>query len=246
MAGKTIRLASWLRNGRTVLVALDQVIPRGLHPAVADPGQLLEWLAAQVDGLVLHAGLATRHASRLMGGCPWLMKLTTNSALARDRTIRGTIGTVEQALALGASGVAVNVFIASAYESEQLRRLGRTVAIGARWGMPVVAFMNPPEHLQFDADALAYACRIGTEVGADVVKTDFTGDSRSFAEVVKQCQVPVIVEESPLPMTAEGTQETARRAIDAGGAGVLFGPRVWAEPDAPALVAALQRIVHQS
>ncbi len=67
-----------------------------------------------------------------------------------------------------------------------------------------------------------------------------------FASVVKQCPVPVLVEESPLPMTPEGTRATARGAIAAGAAGVLFGARVWAEPDARGLVSGLSRIVHDS
>ena len=247
MVGKQLRLASWLRKGRTVLVALDQLVPRGLHPALADPGPLLAWLAAgAVDGLVLHAGIAAQYSSRLAGGCPWLMKLTTNSALAADRTVRGTIGSVEQALALGASGVALNVFVGSPHEEDQLARLGDAVASGARWGIPVVAFMSSPEPLQFDADAVAYACRVGAEIGADVVKTDFTGDPLTFTSVVRQCPVPVLVEESPLPMTPDGTRATARGAIAAGAAGVLFGARVWAEPDARGLVIGLRRIVHDS
>ncbi|MBA2305400.1 MAG: hypothetical protein H0W08_22595 [Acidobacteria bacterium] len=230
-----------------MLVGFDQLVPRGLHPALADPGPLLGWLAAgAADGLVLHAGIAVQYSGRLAGGCPWLMKLTTNSALASDSTVRGRIGSVEQALALGASGVALNVFIASRHEAAQLARLADAVASGARWGIPVVAFMSSPQQLQFDPDAVAYACRIGAEIGADVIKTDFTGDPRTFASVVKQCPVPVIVEESPLPMTPEGTLATARDAMAAGAAGVLFGSRIWAEPDARVLVSGLRRVVHES
>ncbi len=223
---------------------MDQLIPRGLHPALADPGPALAWLACEVDGIVLHAGIASQYADRLAGGCPWLMKLTSNSSLATDRRSRGPIGTVEQALALGASGVAVNVFVGSAQERAHFRTLGTVVAAGARWGMPVVAFMSPPGERQFDPDALAYACRIGAELGADIVKTDFTGDSATFARVVSQCPVPVLVEESPLSLTREGSLATARGAIEAGAAGVLYGERVWAEPEGRRLAGELRQIVH--
>ncbi len=56
--------------------------------------------------------------------------------------------------------------------------------------------------------------------------------------------VPVLVEESPLPMTPEGTRATARGAIAAGAAGVLFGERIWTAADGPRLTAGLLRIVH--
>lgn len=245
MAGKLIRLGSWLHAGRTFLVALDTTIPRGLHPALAALDSTLSWLTSgEVDGLVLHAGVATRYAERLAGGCPWLMKLTTNSSLVPDRTVRGSIGSVEQALTLGASGVAINVFIGSAHEREHLRHLSDVVIEGAHWGMPVVAFINPPEVDMFDAGALAYACRIGAELGADVIKTDFSGDQDSFAHVVAQCPVPVLVEESPLPMTPEGSRATALGAVQAGGAGVLFGERIWAESAGRQLAHDIRSIVH--
>jgi DhnA family fructose-bisphosphate aldolase class Ia len=242
--GKRLRLAAWMKNGRTFLIALDEVIPRGLDHAPNDLEQLLPvFTSGKADGMVLHAGLAARFEHLLVGKCPWIMKLTSNSAFVENRTIRGPIGTVEQALSMGASGVAVNVFIGSPYEKDHLSFLSQCVEKGNLWGMPVIAFVNPPIEHETNPKMLAYACRIGAEIGADVVKTNYSGDSTSFLDVVTKAIVPVLVEDSPLPETREGTLATVDGAITAGGAGVLLGKRVWGASDGPGLAREIKRII---
>jgi fructose-bisphosphate aldolase/2-amino-3,7-dideoxy-D-threo-hept-6-ulosonate synthase len=244
--GKTIRLGAWLRGGRTFLAALDEVIPRGIEAAAALP-ETLAWLgAAGVDGVVLHAGMASRYAGLLAElRLPWVLKLTSNSAWAADRTVRGEVAWLRTALALGAAGVAVNVFIGSPFEKEHLTCLGQAVEQGQTWGMPVIAFINPPADRQFDPAALAYAARIGAEIGADVIKTDYCGDPAAFTGVIAACPVPLLVEDTPLPLTPEGTLSTARGALQAGAAGVLFGRRLWGLEDRDTLAAQLKDLIHR-
>jgi DhnA family fructose-bisphosphate aldolase class Ia len=242
--GKTIRMGSWFCHGQSFLAALDEVIPHGLE-AVTDPAATLIWLAqADVDGVVLHAGIASSYAALLAElRLPWILKLTTNSRYAYDRAIRGAVGSVEAALTLGANGVAVNVFVGSNFEKEHFAFLSETVEAGFRWGMPVIAFINPPVDSQFDPDALAYAARIGAELGADVIKTDYSGSPDSFFRVTAVCPVPVLVEDTPLPQTAEGTLQTALGARKAGGAGVLFGRRLWGAENRKELAEMLKSII---
>ena len=242
--GKIIRLGSWLRDGHSFIAALDEVIPCGLE-AAASPPATLAWLAqAGVDGVVLHTGIGARYAVLLAElRLPWILKLTTNSRWAADRTIRGAVGSVDAALALGANGVAVNVFVGSIFEKEHFAFLSETVEAGLRWGMPVLAFINPPADRQFDPDALAYAARIGAELGADVIKTDYTGDPDSFTRVTAACPAPILVEGTPLPQTPEGTLQTALGARQAGGAGVLFGRRLWGAENRETLAAQLKNII---
>jgi len=35
--------------------------------------------------------------------------------------------------------------------------------------------------------------RIATEIGADIIKTEYTGDAESVAEVVRTCPTPILV-----------------------------------------------------
>jgi hypothetical protein len=50
--GKRLRLAAWMKNGRTFLIALDEVIPRGLDHAPNDLAQLLPvFTSGKADGM---------------------------------------------------------------------------------------------------------------------------------------------------------------------------------------------------
>src|SRR5512135_441845 len=75
---------------------------------------------------------------------------------ASDKTRRILIDSVEHALSLGACGVAMNCFIGSAYEPELLEHLGQVAEHCDRWGMPLIAMINPTEQYQFDPEQLAY------------------------------------------------------------------------------------------
>lgn len=243
--GKLLRVSTWLRDQKSFLICLDHVLPHGLEPNLVDVGTLLRRLVAgPADALVLHAGIATRFADLLAGRAPWIMKLTTNSYLAPDPEERVGIGSVRDAVALGASGVAVNLFVGSPFESTQLKTLSHAVSDGERWGMPVVVFASPLLGKRYDPESTAFAARMAAELGADVVKTEYTGDSATFAMVVAACPVPVLVEDSPLPLSPRGSLDTVVGAVSGGGAGVMFGERVAGGPESDELIRAIAHAIH--
>lgn len=227
--GKQLRMASWLKNGRSFILAVDQMIPRGIAAPLL--GGMPPWTHGPWDGLVVHPGMVKAYADDFAGGVPFLLKLTSNSRRCQDTTRRGMIASVEQGLYLGAAGVALNLFIGSRYEAEHLRQLSETAELCDRWGMPLMVFANPADSAsQFSPEEVAYACRIAAELGADVVKTDYTGDPEGFAQVARACPVPLLVEESPLEDSPQGTLAMTEGALAAGGAGVLLGQRGTKEP----------------
>jgi fructose-bisphosphate aldolase/2-amino-3,7-dideoxy-D-threo-hept-6-ulosonate synthase len=140
--------------------------------------------------------------------------------------------------------VAMNVFIGSDVEAVLIRQFAEAAETCDRWGMPLIAMINPTEQHQFDADHLAYVSRVGADLGADIIKTDYPGSPEAFRQVVAYCPVPVLVEEGPLPETEEATIRMACEAIAAGGGGVMLASRVWAHPDPAAISSRIAEIVH--
>ena len=87
--------------------------------------------------------------------------------------------------------------------------------------------------------------RIGAEVGADVIKTRFTGDIDEFREIVRSAGARVIVAGGPL--LGKGDEALLRLAADcvkADADGIIFGRNVWQHPKMEKLIAALCAIVH--
>ena len=140
--------------------------------------------------------------------------------------------------------MAANCFIGVPHDGELLAQLGRIADACVEYGVPLIPLINPHPKDQFDAERVAYVCRVGAELGGDVVKSDYPGDPEAFALTVAMCPRPVIIEESPLPVTPEGTLRTVEGVLHAGGAGVMFANRIWDAPRPVALARAVAGMVH--
>ena len=54
-----------------------------------------------------------------------------------------------------------------------------------------------------DVEFVKHAARVGSELGVDIVKTNYTGDPDSFKEVVEGALVPVVIAGGPKVETDE-------------------------------------------
>jgi fructose-bisphosphate aldolase/2-amino-3,7-dideoxy-D-threo-hept-6-ulosonate synthase len=154
------------------------------------------------------------------------------------------VTSVRRAVTLGASAVAVNCFLGVPHDGELLAQLGRIAEECQAYGMPLIPLINPHPRGQFDPERVAYVCRVGAELGGDIVKSDYPGTPETFALTIATCPRPVIIEESPLPTTPEGTLRTVDGVLRAGGAGVMFANRIWDTPRPAALARAVRGLVH--
>lgn len=242
-----MRLANILgRDGRTFIGALDVFIPRGPLPGLRDPLAVARlFVEAGADALLLHEGLVDVCAPAFAGRAGLIVKLTTASWQAEDTTRRVQVTSVRRAVSLGASAVAVNCFLGVPHDGELLAQLGRIADECSAYGMPLIPLINPHPREQFDADQVAYVCRVGAELGGDIVKSDYPGSPEAFALAVATCPRPIIIEESPLPMSLEGTLQTVAGVLQAGGTGVMFANRIWDAPRPEALARAVCGMIHE-
>jgi len=156
------------------------------------------------------------------------------------------IGSVEEALRLGADAVSVHINIGAKEESEMLHDLGMISDKCDEWGMPLVAMMYPRgENIKHphDPQVVAHAARIGAEAGADIVKAVYTGDVNSFRKVTKSCPVPIVIAGGPKANTDREIIEMCAGAMEAGASGVTFGRNIFQHPNPPAMIRALYKII---
>lgn len=245
-AGRSIRLAQFLRpDGRTFIGALDVFIPRGPLPGLRDAAATARlFVDAGADAILLHEGLVEVCLPSFIGRAALIVKLTTASWEAQDTTCRVQVTSVRRAVTLGAAAVAVNCFLGVPHDTTLLHQLGRISEECHAYGMPLIPLINPSPRLQFDADHVAYVCRVAAELGGDLVKSDYPGTPDALARAVAMCPRSVIIEESPLPLTAEGTLRTVAGVLDAGGAGVMLANRIWDAPRPRALAEAVASMLH--
>jgi len=97
-----------------------------------------------------------------------------------------------------------------------------------------------------DADLLAYGARLAVEIGADIVKTEYTGDPESMARLVDGCPAPVLVLGGAKVDSLDGLLATTSDALRSGAAGVIYGRNIWQADDPAKVGAAVRSLVHQS
>ena len=226
-------------DGRTLIVAMDHLSRLGRRVRLRDPGFVLrEVAAAGADAVLLRHGPAARYVAELdrMG----LILSLGYDLPAHDYG-------VELGLRLAADAVKVEAFPGSEAMPDSRARLAPLAARCEQWAMPLIAEMIPVSFADREAHTpanIADAVRLGADMGADIVKTRFTGDVDSFAEVVALAQVPVVI------LGGSGGEERAlfaavRAALDAGAAGAAVGRRLWTSSRPGRIAGALARMIHE-
>ena len=142
---------------------------------------------------------------------------------------------VEEAKLLGAVGVGYTIYLGSEHEQKMITEFGNIEKEAHAKGLVVVAWMYPRgEHITDDTskDVLAYAARIGLELGADAIKIKYTGDPESYKWVVKCAgKAKIFVVGGPKTDTIFQLLETAKEIKDTGAVGFAIGRNIWQAKD---------------
>ena len=96
---------------------------------------------------------------------------------------------------------------------------------------------------EHDAEALGHAARFGEELGADVIKTAYSGDAESFEHVCESTRLPVVIAGGE-PDGDLASLQAVRGAMDAGAAGVSMGRTVFQHDDPYKMARAVAAVVH--
>jgi len=251
MIGKRIRIERIInRNtGNTVIVPMDHGVSMGPIEGLVNLPKTINAVAeGGANAVILHKGVIAfghRGYGRDVG---LIVHLSGSTSLSPDPNEKVLVCTVEEAIKLGADAVSIHVNIGSKTEAEQLRSFGEVSKVCAEWGMPLVAMMYPRGEKinQFDYKAVSLAARVGAELGADIVKTNFTGDVESFKKVVEGCPVPVVIAGGPKMSSDEELLQMVRMAMDAGARGVAIGRNIFQAKDPTRMTKAISMIVHEN
>jgi fructose-bisphosphate aldolase/2-amino-3,7-dideoxy-D-threo-hept-6-ulosonate synthase len=202
-------------------------------------------IKGNADAILIHKGIA-KNVNFSDAGL--IVMLSGASNLGPNPNNKVQVCSVQEAVRLGADGVSVHINVGAPDEDKMLIKLGKVADECEIYGMPLLAMMYPrgPKILNEHApDVVAHAARLGAELGADIIKTNYTGDIDSFRAVIECCPVPVVIAGGPKAKTAQDTLQTTFEAIKAGGAGLSIGRNIFQHENPALMVKALSAIVHQ-
>jgi len=254
--GKTVRLKRILGNdGKVVVFAFDHGVehgPRDFPVEKIYPRPIIEAVVeAGVDAIMMLPGMARLTYDIWAGRTAMIIKITSKSNLRpkEERLLQSTFGYVEESVALGADAVAATVYWGSEFEDVMLERWFSIRNAAEAYGLPCLQLAYPRGPAitnRYDVEIVKYGARAAAESGADLIKTYYTGDKESFAEVVKAASgVPVLMSGGPKREKEIEFLQDVYNVIAAGGRGVVVGRNVFQHPNPKAMMKAVIAIVHE-
>lgn len=245
-AGIAARLERIGTDGRIVNVPMDHGITIGPTKGLVDIETTIDAVTrAGADSILTQKGLAKRvHPNK--NGSGYIIHLNASTTLGPDPNDKRLTGTVKEAVRAGADAVSFHMNVGSNSEPRQLEQAAHITEAASEFGMPVLAmtYARGPNIDEMDADNLAHSVRIAEEIGADIAKTAYSGDSESFANVVESTGLPVIMAGGN-PLSDREMLENVHGAMESGAAGISMGRSVFQHDDPEAMTRAVSMIVHE-
>ncbi len=229
-------------NSRCVMLAVDHGYFLGPTERLENPRETVGPLLNYADSLMLTRGVL-RTSVIPESNTPIVLRVSGGSSIIGEDLSKETIVTsIEDAIKLNASCLALSIFVGSKYEFQTLKNLSKLVNEGEKYGIPVLAVTAVGKEMARDSRYLALACRIAAELGAHIVKTYHCPD---FNKVVEGCPVPVIIAGGKKVAGREALQLTFDALRD-GASGVDMGRNIWQSDNPVAMIKAVRAIVHEN
>jgi DhnA family fructose-bisphosphate aldolase class Ia len=256
MIGRSLRLKKFIPdNERIIILPLDHGEFQGARKGLIDFRATLLNIPSGYDALLCSPGqfeknwdiFAARKSVTSIMRINWDSDYCFQWGYTRGH--HANVISPAQAASLGADVVLASLVVGTgdaAVDCANVEMYAKLVAEARSVGMPIGGEVYPGLTGQIGADEfhdLIYkSCRIAAELGADFVKTFYTGPK--FADIVQATPIPLIV------LGADKVEESkaldlAENAVKAGARGVVFGRNVFESARPVDFLAALGEIVHK-
>jgi predicted phospho-2-dehydro-3-deoxyheptonate aldolase len=245
MSGKLIRLERIINNisKRTCIVPLDHGVTLGpIHGIKTYSNTVKQVIDGGADAIVLHKGLLKSVVEKKeLCNVSYILHLSASTVLSEDSSSKILIGTVEEALKLGADGVSVHVNLGSHNESKMIRDLSMISRDCEEWGVPLLAMMYTKNK---NYTHIMHAARIAEELGADIVKIDCPDIVESISEIVDSVNIPVLIAGGAKNDKIEELLTIIEHAIKSGMSGVAIGRNIFQYNQPKIITGVIRRMVH--
>ena len=249
--GKSIRRSAIFRRdtGRTVIVALDHGGIAGPIAGIENPVEVVRACReGGADAVLATRGVVTASEGEWDRSLSVILRLTGGFTVLGGKFEEEVISSPEAALAMGAAGAVVTVKFGHEREGDFTRQASFVADACERWGLPLMieAMAKIKDMKASDPRGVLLAARAAQEIGADIVKTYYTGDPDSFRKVVEGCPVPIVILGGEKSDTLETVFSDVYHAMQAGAKGIAIGRNIWQHGKTKVMVEAMVGLVHEN
>jgi DhnA family fructose-bisphosphate aldolase class Ia len=252
--GENIRRSRLFPDSQNaVVVAIDHGLYFGPLDGLIDLRKAIQKLD-QADGILLSAGMvphcadffARRSAPLMILRLNWATNYVTPLGYGHSHSVR--LLSALEAVSLGADVVVASLTLKTPEEAEAARNVeifSQYVQEKRKIGVPIICEVFPiggdeakPEDLHQE---VAIGCRLAAELGADMIKTFFTG--KEFEKITAATPIPILALGSTKKPRESEALLVAAEAVERGARGVVFGRNVVQAHHPERLLAALNEVV---
>ncbi len=253
ITGKAIRMKRLIEveTNTCLICAIDHGMtsPVFLDGLYDTESRIKEAIDGGANVLMLSRGTVKKYACHFKPTTSLALMLTASAAGRPSGAIITPIGSVEEALRIGADAVVTYVALAGENEPEAITYLSKIGETCELLGMPFIAEAEYPNAYQnlsdiqsaLGGDYLKRNARLCAELGADIVKVNWSGDQGSFGDVVRACDRPVVLAGGTL-ISDEDLLTRMAQARDVGAVGCSVGRNIFQHKNPRAITEAISRI----
>jgi class I fructose-bisphosphate aldolase len=242
------------RDGKVLILAYDHGLEHGPVdfedvPESADPAHVFDVATHDaVTSLAVQKGIAEAYYPSYDDEVDLLAKLNGTSNLWRGEHDSAVNWSVDYAREIGAASVGFTVYGGSNNEIEMVEEFRDAQEEAHRNDMPVVMWSYPRGNGLRNAstpDTIAYAARLGLELGADVAKVKYPGSHDAMEETVRMAGKTKVVMSGGSKRSDEEFLSNVKSVIDAGGAGLAVGRNVFQRENPERILDALEKVIFE-
>ena len=197
-----------------------------------------------VDALIVHKGILNRiaHLKELVP-VGLLMHLSVSTILGPDANRKRLVGTVEEAIKLGADGVSIHVNLGTETESEMIEDLGYISREASEWGIPllVMVYSQRPGH---QAKDIMHAVRLAEELGADIIKSSYPGTKKELEKILSCINTPLLISGGEKSNNFVDILTMIDDVVQAGAAGLSMGRNIFQNSNLEIAASIVYKLVH--
>ena len=231
------------KNGRTIMLAFDHGYFQGPTTGLERVDQTILPLEPHCDCLMLTRGIqravipaSTQKAIAL--------RASGGTSMARPDFLSDEVlaCSIEEAIRLNASVLAVQVFIGSEHERNTIQNMVRLIDQANRYGIAVMGVVAVGTNMERTPKYFRLATRIMAELGCHLVKCYHTDEE--FDSITSCCPVPIVIAGGKKRPELDALK-MAYEACESGAAGVDMGRNIF-QSDAPVpMMKAVRGVVHE-
>lgn len=232
---KKVSLNKILRKGKALFLAYDQGLEHGptdFNDKNVDPNYIINIAKkGKYTGIVFQKGIAEKYDKEIRKSkVPLIVKLNGKTNLFKGEPISRQLCTVREAIALGAKAIGYTIYLGSDYEDEMLQEFENIQREAHTAGLPVIVWIYPRGKSIFgksNSELMAYAARTGLEIGADIIKIQYNGNSKDLSWAVKSAGKTKVVIAGGVKKDEELFLKQVKDIMSTGCIGLAIGRNVW-------------------